>query len=336
MAAGNTQTNEPDETTQDAELNVEFDKMIDVEGELVENPVIEEVADDDASTDEETNENAEDDDKNPEETGSDTDSERLSADDESEKEESAESTPELKPEKDEAGVYEPIAKDPGEFQPKGDYSFEVTTKDGKTVKISTPEEAEKFADRIDSEDDLLSARQFVQFNRNFSKMDRSIEKEESDYKTEKEQFDTQTAAQEVRDEQIQQWNNGLNYLQAKGKLPEIAKGVDVPGGWEKNPDDPGVKARMDIFKWMEVENKAREAAGIDEITNVVDAFGLMQAEQESTAADTERKAETKARQKKGSMVGGNAPYTPEQDQKGSIIGTGGSLRDLEAEYTNSI
>ncbi len=39
-------------------------------------------------------------------------------------------------------------EDPGDYTP-ADYSFEVTLKDGKTVKVSTPEDAEKLADDPD-------------------------------------------------------------------------------------------------------------------------------------------------------------------------------------------
>lgn len=328
MAKADTKTEEPVVDENDSvveEPTVELDKPTEIEGDLVENPVLEE-------TDEKTEEAVEKPvaDEDTGDTGEET------ADDKSEPDEATDTEADVVEEKDETGVYAPAeVKDPGEFQPNGDYGFEVTTLDGKTIKISTPEQAEAFADRLDSEENLLSARQFMEFTRKVSRMDNGIEREKSQFETEKQTFETQQAQDKVRNEQITQWSNELNYLQAKGLLPEIPAKVDVPGGWEKNPDDPGVKARLEIFKWMQQENTDRRTAGIAEVTSAVDAYRLMQADSTVQTEKQETNTERTTRQSKGKMVSGNSSFTDANEQSGSIIGEGGSLRDLVTEFSAS-
>lgn len=290
---------------------VELDKPTEVEGDLVENAVLEEASDE------------------PVEEVADTVEEDQVDDDTVEESE------------DEESVSEPVvdevveAIDPGAFQPKGDYSFEVTTADGKTVKITSQAEADAFAERLDNEENLLTARQFLQFGRQVAKMDNGIAREESEFQTQKDAFEAQQVSEKARSEQVNQWSNELKYLQAKDLIPEIPKNIDVAGGWDKNPEDPGVKARMDIFKWMETENNDRRAAGIAEITSAVDAFRLMQADTTEQADKVERTTERTTRQSKGKMVTGGSSFTPENTQKDSIVGEGGSLRDLVTEFSAS-
>lgn len=313
------------------DVQVELDKQSGVEGEIVPNPVLEE--EDDAGT---TNEGG---------TGTEEDDAAGDARDDSgtedagDKEESTEteSAAELTPEKDEDGVYAPkTAVDPGAFVPKGDYGFEVTTIDGKKVIINSPEEAEAFADRLDSEEGVLSASQFMEFNRKVAKMDRGIEGEQAKFEADKTEFDRQQGIEQVKNEQITQWSNELRYLEKKGTLPAIPKAIDVPGGWEANPDDPGVKARMEIFKWMETENTARREAGLTEVTSTLDAQRMMQSESSQTQEDTQDKTDRTTRQAKGRMVSGGSSGTTPNEQPGRIIGTGGSLRDLVAEASANL
>lgn len=320
------------------EVQVELDKQSGVEGELVPNPVLEEESEEvDASKrpavdDTQTTEGNDDSGDDAGGEGDSSDEAETVGDDNK-----TDTTQELTPEKDEEGVYAPkTAVDPGAFVPTGDYGFEVTTIDGKKVVINSPEEAEAFANRLDSEDGVLSASQFMEFNRKVAKMDRGIEGEQAKFETDKVEFDRQQNVEKVKNEQITQWSNELRYLETKGNLPPIPKAIDVPGGWEANPDDPGVKARMEIFKWMETENTTRRDAGLTEVTSALDAQRMMQSEAAQTQEDTQDKADRSTRQAKGRMVSGSSSGTTPNEQPGRIIGEGGSLRDLVTEASNNL
>lgn len=298
---------------------VELDKPTDIKGDLVENPVLEEETTDEVETE-------------PVEEAEETDTETKEAET-TEAETETEEAPDTVAE--EPTVSEPVA-DPGTFQPKGDYGFEVVTADGKTIRLNTPAEADAFAQRLDNEENLLTAYQFTQFNRNFNKMDNGIEREKAVYETEKAAFETSQAQEKARNDQINQWSNEVNYLEAKGLIPKITTEQNAANWTDpKNADVPAIQERLAIFKWMEKENTERRSAGIGEITSAVDAFRLMQADTTEQTAKAEKKAEVTDRQAKGKMVSGNSSFTPENTQKGSIVGEGGSLRDLVHEFSAS-
>lgn len=338
MAKNNDKVDEPvleeNEEQPTEDVQVELDKYTEVEGDLKENPVLEEEVDD------ETTDNGEDGDGTGDDEGSEPDAGDESTDDES-SEESADaddkSTSELEAEKDETGVYssEKVV-DPGEFQPKGDYTFEVTTADGRTIKINTVAEAEAFAERLDNEESLLTANQFVQFTRKFAKMDAGIDREQVQFETEKQAFETQQAQEQVRNEQVSQWSKEVNYLRTKGLLPEITAEQNASNWTDpKNAEQPAIKETLAVFKWMETENAARRAAGLAEVTSAIDAFTMMKAENQNQEEVIEKKVERSTRQAKGKMVSGGSSFTPENEQAGSIVGEGGSLRDLVTEFSAS-
>lgn len=243
-------------------------------------------------------------------------------------EEEVEAAPDITPEADDAGVYAPItAVDPGEFK-AGDYSFTVQTTDGKSHKISTPEEADEFATQLDEHPELISASQFMSLGRKTATMEQSIARDQQAYETQKAEFTRQQENTQVKDKTIEQWNGEMNYLTANDKLPAVPSAIDVPGGWEKNPNDPGVKARLEVFKYMEEENNKRMAVGLSPDLSFLSAYNAMQLEnlrnQEQSAAD-EEKTLTRSR---GARVGGRAPYTPSNPSKGTIVGAPQGLDDL--------
>ena len=295
---------------------VELDKPTEITGDLIENPTLEEVEDE--QTDEPEDNSVED-------GATDTGDEGSTEGTDNEAGDAVEDT------KDEPATELESIDDPGEFKPQGDYSFEITQADGKTVKITSPEQAEAFSQRLDSEENLLTAYQFTKFQRDFGRMDRGFEREKEKFDLDKQAFDNQQAQETARIEQTTKWSNELKYLEGKELLPKIGQGIDVPGGWEKNPDDPGVKARMEIFKWMDKENADRRAAGIDTINSTVDAFRLMQADRQESEIKEEDKRDANTRRAKGKMVSGNASFTPDNQPAGRIIGEGGSLNDLVRE-----
>lgn len=315
-------TEQPEAPAEDQQPEVELDRPTDVQGDLIDNPVLEEEDEPESTEPEAEPEAPETTPEEPVQTP----------------EEEADGTPAVEPEEDASGVYSPpTTQDPGAFQPKGDYAFEVKTLDGKTVKVSTPEEADALAQRLDSEENLLGAYQFTQFQRNFLKMEAGIDREKAEYETQKAAYDQEQAQIEVRNQTVTQWNNEINYLRAKGMLPEITPQQNSSDWTDPtNAEVPAIKQTLEIFKWMEQENAARRQAGIADVTSAVDAYRMMQAEQAESAQETERQTEITTRQKKGAMIQGNSSFGDPEQPSNSIVGEGGSLQDLVREYTNSM
>lgn len=247
----------------------------------------------------------------------------------------AEPAPELKTDKDEAGVYkEPTTADPGEFKPN-DYSFEVTTTDGKTHKIASIEEAEALAATLDDNPELISASQFMTLNRKTAVMDRGIQDDKQKHEATKTQYDQEQALAKTREDALVQWNNEINYLASNGDLPAISAEMNS-ADWS-DPEvakDPAVKARLEIFRWMDTENTKRMGAGLEPVKSVVDAHNAMQLEALKKGNQDTASREKSQRQAKGSMVAGSSSYTPASKAEAGIIGPGGSLDDLVLEYMN--
>ena len=322
--ADESNTNElPENETNDSAGELEQASAI--RGDLVENPALEV---EDGAKDSSESESG---DKGEGAGGDDTTGEESETEEGASGPEETETAAELTTEEDDAGVYEqPKTQDPGDFQPKGDYSFEITTTDGKTIKINSQAEAETFAEILDENPDLISASQFTKFNRSIARMDVGLERERQDYEDNKAKFEQEQAQAEVRDNQIRQWNGELNYLRSKGLIPTPTKEQDAD--WLNNKDADGIKEALSIFEWMDKENQARRQAGIAEVVSAVDAFQMMKAEQSEQIAQEERQREGEQRRSKGKMIGDNAPHQSVNQPAGSIIGEGGSLRDLVNEY----
>lgn len=328
-----------DDKVDDAELSdVEQDainSIVDVKGELTENEGLAEVEEEEKK-DEQPDDSA---DETPDKDTASSDGKKDGDDKESDVDgdkgatnDLDKPTPELEPEKDQAGVYEDNKlEDPGDFKP-ADYSFEVKTTDGKTHKISTPEDADAFAEKLDGDSELITASQFSTFNRKAALMEQGIAFDKREYETQKTEFDNKAALEETRNNTVVQINNGFNYLESKGELDKLAPEMQVAGAWEKNPDAPGVKERLAVLKYMDQENERRIANGLDPSFDIVSAHNAMQLEQMRQGNKDESKAKVQERRQKGAKVGGSASWTPENKPKNSIIGTGGTLSDLVTEF----
>lgn len=231
---------------------------------------------------------------------------------------------------------EPLtAIDPGDFKP-GDYSFEVTTTDGKTRKIATPEDADKFAQELDDNPELISASQFVSFNRGVTKMDVGVEGDQKAWQEMKEGYETQEKAEELRQKTVAQWDKEINYLRERGDLPKGSADLNN-ANWSdpKVAADPSVKAVKELFDWMEAENNRRMGVGLEPVQSVVDAFNSKQLEDMRQQDKDRGNKEVSRRRSMGARVSGGSPYVPTNTPKGSIVGTGGTLDDLLTDYQYS-
>lgn len=212
-------------------------------------------------------------------------------------------------------------QDPGDYVP-ADYSFEVTDKDGKTVKISTPDEAEKFADNDDNFQSAKDLKSFLSKSQKMeSKLDRDYEKWEERHETFTKQLETETERRGT----VANYESEFNYLATKGLIPKLSPELQV-ANWQdpevaKNED---VKVYSDILNYLVEENKLRAKANVKPMTSIVDAYNAWQLDTNRQKAVDGRKAAGEARKAAGSRVAGTspaqqAPYVP----KGIAVGRTG-------------
>lgn len=248
----------------------------------------------------------------------------------------SEGAPKDEVEDDTAGVYQPeTVDDPGDFKP-GDYSFTVTTTDGKTHTIKTPEDAEAFAQLIDSDPSLITAAQLLALNRGTTRMDLGTENDKRTWEAAKTQFDAVKAQNDLRDTTLVEINNGMKYLESKGLIPPVAKELDskeAGARWGTDyKDEPGVKERLEILKYMGDENERRLEAGLMPSFDVSAAYNALQLEKLQKQAQETDQTESDMRRQRGAMVGGQAHYAPEPPRSSDIVGIGGSLDELLTQY----
>jgi hypothetical protein len=243
--------------------------------------------------------------------------------------EDAEDAPEITPEADEAGVYAPpTVEDPGDFKPK-DYSFTVQTTDGKAHKITSVEEAEALASRLDTNPELISASQFLTLGRKTAFMEQGIAADRQVYDKAKEEHDAQDAQTQTREQYLTQWQAETNYLRSKGGLPPITDELNNSDWTDpKIASQTGVKETLAVFKWMEEENNRRIAAGLPPDLSVVSAHNAMQAEMKETAERDEDNAERSVNRSRGAMVGRKAAFIPDNKPAGKLVGAARGLDDL--------
>lgn len=297
----------------DAEVEAALAEFDSVKGEVTENPDPLAPAAEETGTEEVTEETTE-----VEETG--------------ETAETAEVAPvNITPEEDTSGVYETAIEDPGEFTP-GDHSFTITLNDGKTYKVTSSEDADAVAELLDENPDLATAKTLIGFNRQLAKMEANIERDRAVYDEQKTAYEAAQSQTAARDTMITNLNNGMNYLESKGLLPELPAALNTADvKWEDHPDDPAVKARLDLLAYMSTENDNRIAAGLEPNFDIIAAYNAKRLEDLQKEEVTTSKRDKQTRQAKGAMVSGRSPSVVSNQKPGEIVGVGGSLNDLSYE-----
>lgn len=231
----------------------------------------------------------------------------------------SEDDPENEEENTEVVTYsdpEPIVtvQDPGDYKP-ADYSFEVTLKDGKSVKVSTPEDAEKLAD---DPENFETPKQLMDFINKQNKMNTKLDKDKSDYDQRKAEFDTQTETEESRQANIENFTAEFKYLADKGLMPKIPKEF-MDADWQ-DPEiakQPGVKEQIELLDYMVKENETRMKAKVKPLTSIVDAYNAWQLDTGRKQQEADNKAAGEARKAAGARVAGVSP-----SQQGSFVPKG--------------
>lgn len=220
--------------------------------------------------------------------------------------------------------------DPGEYKP-ADYSFEVTLKDGKTVKVGTVDDAERIAD---DPDNFETPKQLMDFINKQNKMRVSLDKDHDKWEADKAAYDTQAQEQAARVESMNTMVSEFEYLVAKKLIPPVAKEYkDADWTDPEVAKQPGVKEQTILLNYMVKENKARTKAGIKPLTSVVDAFNAWRQENGQAEAEQAQKEAGEARKAASARVAGvsasnQAPYAP----KGIAVGRTNVLGNNQAVW----
>lgn len=214
-----------------------------------------------------------------------------------------------------------IAEDPGEYVP-ADYSFEITLKDGKTVTVKTPEEADAIADDPDNFETPKQLSDFLKKSLTMSsKLDRDYEKWESQHKT----FTEQVEQESERRETVNNYVGEFDYLVSKGLIPAVDKKY-LTADWT-DPEvskQAGVKEQLELLTYMVEENKLRAKANVKPLTSIVDTYNAWKADEKQQAATDEAKAEAAARKAASARVSSGSPasqgtYVPKGISVGRVI-----------------
>jgi len=215
-------------------------------------------------------------------------------------------------------------EDPGDFTPE-DYSFEVTLKDGKTVKVATPEEAEKLAD---DPDNFETPKQLMDFINKQNKMNRNLDRDRERWETQKKTYEEQTQTEQQRLETVNNMASEMDYLVSKNLMPAIEKKyLDADWSDPEIAKQPGVKEQIELLKYMVKENELRLKSKVKPLTSMVDAYNAWKLDTNSKKAEEEHRAAGEARKVAGARVAGVSPaqqgtYVP----KGIAVGNPNVLK----------
>lgn len=208
---------------------------------------------------------------------------------------------------------EPVltTQDPGEYK-AADYSFDVTLKDGKTVTIKTPEDADKVAE---DPDNFEKPKQLLDFINKATSMRNKLERDYEKWEDSKKTFETQSQTETQRVETVKTFTAEFDYLADKGLLPAIPRELKN-ADWQ-DPEvakDPVVKQYNEILDYLLKENEVRAKAKIRPLTSIIDAFNAWTLETGKQAATESKKAAGEARKAAGSRVAG----VSSSEQKGFV------------------
>lgn len=221
--------------------------------------------------------------------------------------------------------------DPGAFVPN-DYSFEVTTYDAdgnnpKIVKISSTEQWDKL---LEDEPSFGSTAAFMKASRAISRMENNQEHDKAAYDTKVADYAAQQTAAAHNETVLSNWEKEIGYLVAQKKLPTITPEQSTLN-WA-DPDvakQPGIREQLALMKYMNTESKRRIAAGLPPVTSMIEAYNAKRLDDMTAETTESTQRQATARKQRGAMVNRAQSAPIKEAPKGMIVGTGGSLDDLE-------
>lgn len=239
--------------------------------------------------------------------------------------------------KDEQPVPEPpepvvTMEDPGEYKP-ADYSFEVTLKDGKTVKISTPNEAEKIAD---DPENFETPKQLMDFLNKQNKMNRNLERDFEKWEASKQTFTQQVETEQERRQNVENLTSEMDYMVSKGFVPAVDDKYKTMDWTDPEvAKQPGIKEQVELLNYMVKENSARAKAGVKPLGSLLDTYNAMQLDSDRKKAQEDKKLAGEQRKVAGAKVAGVSPsqqgtFVP----KGIAVGNPNVFKHSETQWDN--
>lgn len=230
-------------------------------------------------------------------------------------------------------------EDPGEYRP-ADYSFEVTLKDGRTTKVSTPEEADRLSE---DPDNFETPKQLLDFIKKSTQMQNKLDKDYEKWESQNKTFQEQTETETQRRENIENFVSEFNYLVNKGLVPKIDKQyVDADWSDPEIAKQSGVKEQIALLNYMVKENEERSRAKIKPLTSMIDVYNAWMQDEDHQKAEAKRKeaeeaqkAAGEARKAAGARIAGVSPsqqgtYVP----KGIAVGNPNVFKRGAAVWDN--
>lgn len=212
---------------------------------------------------------------------------------------------------------EPV-NDPGDtFVSKTDYSFDITLADGTVFKITKPEDIRQ----LPADADFGTASNMFEAQTALNKMTIGLDQEQREWEANKQAHQAQKAQTEAAEARVATMIAEINYLETKGKLPPVDKQYEN-ADWS-NPDiakQPGVKERIELLNYRDVENKQRTALGLSPMS-ILEAHLQMQSDAVVQAENAKKKQDGEIRKARGAMVGGSGASTVPNTPEGYMIGT---------------
>lgn len=222
--------------------------------------------------------------------------------------------------------------DPGEYK-AADYSFEVTDKNGKTVKIATPDDAEKFAE---DDENFQTAKDLRYFLSKSQKMERDLERDYEKWDSQRQTFAQQVETEAQRRETVTSYEAEFEYLAGKGLIPKLSaelKAADWRDPEVASNDD--VKVYNDILNYLVEENKIRVTARVKPLTSIIDAYNAWKLDTNRQKTEAARKAAADQRKTAGAKVAGVSPSQQGSSApKGIAVGRSDVFKRGQAIWDN--
>lgn len=225
------------------------------------------------------------------------------------------------------------ATDPGEYR-AADYSFTAVNKDGKTVTIKTPDEADTFAE---DDENFKSAKALKDFLRLSQRMENNLEQDHKNWENQTRDFQEQSALAKSQIDTVNNFANEFEYLIDKGLLPKVAQEYkDADWSDPEVRKQPGVKEQSALLSYFVKENKVRESKGISPLSSIVDAYNSYQLDESRKNKEKATKAAGEARKAASSRIAGvsPSPVSASNIPKGIAVGNKNVLKRNAAVWDN--
>lgn len=204
---------------------------------------------------------------------------------------------------------------PGEYVPN-DYSFDFEL-EGKSIKINSVEEAEKFAE---DNAEKFTAKELLAFVTKSNKMATNLERDKEKFDKKAEEYkkfqDDQAAEIEFTNSLVAE----VEYLISKGKMPVVPEEFQSDWTTHEARNNPAIQKHMNLVNYFKNESAVRVKAGLKPMTSMLEAYNSWQLEQKSDNESSLKKQQAEDRKSRSGKVAGVSPKPVNIAPKGVAVG----------------